>query len=41
MDIMEISEERRHGYSWAGNYARNLLQLASDQGYYNLSKPLP
>ncbi|NUU77050.1 pectate lyase [Paenibacillus xylanilyticus] len=41
MDIMDISEERRNGYSWAGNYARNLLQLASDQGYYTLKKPLP
>jgi len=41
MDILEISEERRHGYSWAGNYARNLLKLASDQGYYTLRQPLP
>lgn len=41
MNILEISEERRHGYSWAGSYARNLLKLASEQGYYELSKPLP
>jgi PelA/Pel-15E family pectate lyase len=41
MNILEISEERRHGYSWAGSYARNLLKLASEQGYYKLSKPLP
>ncbi|WP_260871115.1 pectate lyase [Paenibacillus xylanexedens] len=41
MNILDISEERRHGYSWAGSYARNLLKLASDQGYYTLSKPLP
>lgn len=40
-DILQISEERRHGYAWAGAYARNLLQLASDSGYYTLSKPLP
>lgn len=41
MNILEISEERRHGYSWAGSYARNLLKLASEQGYYKLNKPLP
>ena len=41
MNILDISEERRHGYSWAGSYARNLLKLASEQGYYKLSKPLP
>ncbi|PYE50760.1 pectate lyase [Paenibacillus barcinonensis] len=41
MNILDISEERRHGYSWAGSYARNLLKLASDQGYYKLSQPLP
>ncbi|MCW3794147.1 pectate lyase [Paenibacillus sp. LS1] len=41
MNILDISEERRHGYSWAGSYARNLLKLASEQGYYMLSKPLP
>ncbi|WP_240636544.1 pectate lyase [Paenibacillus silvae] len=41
MNILDISEERRHGYSWAGSYARNLLKLASEQGYYELSKPLP
>lgn len=40
-DILQISEERRHGYSWAGSYARDLLQLASDSGYYQLSRPLP
>ncbi|WP_260865670.1 pectate lyase [Paenibacillus xylanexedens] len=41
MNILDISEERRHGYSWAGSYARNLLKLASDSGYYPLSTPLP
>ncbi|NMI04032.1 pectate lyase [Paenibacillus sp. SZ31] len=41
MNILDISEERRHGYSWAGSYARNLLKLASDQGYYTLNQPLP
>lgn len=41
MNILDISEERRHGYSWAGSYARNLLKLASDQGYYTLTQPLP
>lgn len=41
MNILDISEERRHGYSWAGSYARNLLKLASEQGYYKLHKPLP
>ncbi|MBN1309751.1 MAG: pectate lyase [Chitinispirillaceae bacterium] len=27
-DIMEIEEERRTGYSWAGSYAESLVQLA-------------
>lgn|GEM_PF-1301589 len=40
-DIMQISEERRLGYSWAGSYAKNLLQRASSTGYYTLSHPLP
>ncbi|QNR68967.1 pectate lyase [Paenibacillus peoriae] len=40
-DIMKISEERRLGYAWAGSQAKSLLKLASDSGYYKLSKPLP
>ncbi|MEI7024822.1 pectate lyase [Paenibacillus sp. y28] len=40
-NIMDISEERRLGYSWAGAYAKNLLTLASGSGYYSLTKPLP
>ncbi|WP_026297359.1 pectate lyase [Paenibacillus daejeonensis] len=40
-DILQISEERRHGYQWAGNYGRQLLQHASQNGYYTLSAPLP
>lgn len=40
-NILQISEERRHGYQWAGNYGRQLLQHASNTGYYTLSSPLP
>ncbi|OBA06181.1 pectate lyase [Paenibacillus polymyxa] len=40
-DIMKISEERRLGYAWAGTQAKSLLKLASESGYYKLSKPLP
>lgn len=40
-DIMKISEERRLGYAWAGSQAKSLLKLASESGYYKLSKPLP
>ncbi|MEK4664912.1 pectate lyase [Priestia sp. FSL H7-0729] len=29
LNILDISEERRHGYSWAGSYDRTLLKLAS------------
>lgn len=32
-DIMEISEERRNGYSWGGNYGSNLLNYAESVGY--------
>ncbi|MBX2859435.1 MAG: pectate lyase [Cellvibrionaceae bacterium] len=32
-DIMEISEERREGYSWGGNYGERLINYANSVGY--------
>lgn len=40
-DIMDISEERRLGYSWAGEYGTKLLKLAATSGYYTLKKTIP
>ncbi|XEC96645.1 pectate lyase [Paenibacillus tarimensis] len=33
-DILEIEQERRDGYSWAGSYARQLLETAKTTGYF-------
>ncbi len=33
-DILEVEEERRNGYSWAGNYAESLLDTYNNYGYY-------
>lgn len=33
-NILEIGEERRHGYSWAGDYAKNLLKTYDAYGYF-------
>ncbi|WP_100408016.1 pectate lyase [Bacillus solitudinis] len=32
--IQEIEQERRDGYSWAGNYAEQLLEVAKTTGYF-------
>ena len=32
-DIMDISEERREGYSWGGNYGERLINYANTVGY--------
>jgi PelA/Pel-15E family pectate lyase len=32
-DIMEISEERRNGYSWGGNYGNKIISYAESVGY--------
>jgi len=32
-DIMDISEERREGYSWGGGYGEKILSYAEDVGY--------
>ncbi|MGL1959068.1 MAG: pectate lyase [Colwellia sp.] len=32
-DIMDISAERRNGYSWGGNYGSTLLNYAASVGY--------
>ena len=32
-DIMEIGEERRHGYAWAGDWAKKLLPAYEKYGY--------
>ncbi len=32
-DIMEISEERRNGYSWGGNYGAKTISYADSVGY--------
>ena len=32
-DILEIGEERRHGYSWAGSWAKKLLDAYGKYGY--------
>lgn len=32
-DILQIEEERRNGYSWAGAYATDLLRIAKERGY--------
>lgn len=40
-DIMDISEERRLGYSWAGEYGTKLLKLAATSGYFTLKTPIP
>lgn len=32
-DIMEISEERREGYSWGGNYGSKIIPYAESVGY--------
>jgi PelA/Pel-15E family pectate lyase len=32
--IQEIEKERRDGYSWAGNYAEQLLEVAKTTGYF-------
>ncbi len=33
-DLLEVEEERRNGYSWAGDYASSLLNTANTVGYY-------
>ncbi|WP_202076567.1 pectate lyase [Caldalkalibacillus salinus] len=33
-DIREIEQERRDGYSWGGNYAEQLLEVAQTTGYF-------
>src|SRR5690625_4461940 len=33
-DIMEVEEERRNGYQWAGDYASRILEIANTTGYY-------
>jgi pectate lyase, PelA/Pel-15E family len=32
-DIMDISEERRNGYSWGGNYGDKIISYANSVGY--------
>lgn len=32
-DIMQISEERRNGYSWGGNYGNKIISYAESVGY--------
>ncbi|WP_088105507.1 pectate lyase [Halalkalibacter urbisdiaboli] len=32
--IQEIEKERRDGYSWGGNYAQQLLEVAKSTGYF-------
>ncbi len=32
-DILEIGEERRHGYAWAGDWAKNILKNYDKYGY--------
>ncbi|HEY7772000.1 MAG TPA: pectate lyase [Marinagarivorans sp.] len=32
-DLMEISEERRNGYSWGGNYGEKIISYANKVGY--------
>ena len=32
-DIMDISEERRNGYSWGGNYGEKIISYAEKVGY--------
>ena len=32
-NIMEIGEERRHGYAWAGDWAKKLLPAYDKYGY--------
>lgn len=32
-DLMQISEERRNGYSWGGDYGERLLSYAQSVGY--------
>ncbi len=32
-DLMDISEERRNGYSWGGGYAESILNYADSVGY--------
>ena len=32
-DILEIGEERRHGYSWAGDWAKKILKAYDQYGY--------
>lgn len=32
-DIMEISEERRNGYSWGGDYGEDIIPYAESVGY--------
>ncbi|WP_163539948.1 pectate lyase [Gracilibacillus sp. YIM 98692] len=33
-DIMEIEEERRNGYQWAGEYGKDILEISQTTGYY-------
>ena len=33
-NILEIGEERRHGYSWAGDWAKKLLNAYDKYGYF-------
>ncbi len=33
-DLLEVEEERRNGYSWAGDYASSLLKTANSYGFY-------
>lgn len=32
-DILEIGEERRHGYAWAGNWGKKILEAYDKYGY--------
>jgi len=32
-DILEIGEERRHGYAWAGNWGKKILDAYNKYGY--------
>ncbi len=33
-NLLDVEEERRNGYSWAGDYASSLLNVASTVGFY-------
>jgi PelA/Pel-15E family pectate lyase len=33
-DLREIEEERQYGYTWAGSFAKRILEVASSTGYF-------